>query len=425
MTPGDSADRFHPPADAAARPKPRSGGTSHLVTILATCVAAILLVVLVIRFSAVNALMQAGPGAADLLAPNHSEAVLDRVMDQVRLTGNPAPEVENEAMQAFDKVPLSEVPFVIRARQALARGDGAAADRLLETALRRNPRSRFALLLQLDRDVREGRSRQAAANMATLTRLFSDVGDFLIAELARMAIVPETRTAVSRVMESDPQIRERVLEQLAQRGADPATILQLAGAQARGPTPTETPRWLGLMLDGMVARGEAAEARSIWLRMAGADAASQADNIYDSGFAGLPGPPPFNWDLEMSADGFAERGAGELETEYYGRREARLASQLILLAPGRYRLSFEALGQAEGDAGRLAWTVTCHPGDNRLVEVAIADVDFTPKRFSGEFTVPETGCASQWLRLVGTSAEFPKTQQVKIKGLQITRAGQQ
>jgi len=68
--------------------------------------------------------------------------------------------------------------------------------------------------------------------------------------------------------------------------------------------------------------------------------------------------------------------------------------------------------------------ITCHPGDNRLAEVAITGVEFTPKHFAGNFTVPETGCASQWLRLVGTSAEFPKTQQVKIKGLQISRVGQ-
>jgi hypothetical protein len=422
--PGDSADRFHPPVDVTVRAELRWAGSNRLVRILAAGVAAIVLIVLVVRFSVVNALMQVGPGAAALLVPNHSEAVLDDANDRLRLSGDLGPEVENEAMLAFDKVPLSEVPILIRARIALEEGDNAAADRLLEAVLRRNPRSRLALLLQLDRDVREGRTRQAAVNMATLTRLFSDVSDFLVAELARMATIPDSRPSVSRVMQSDPQMRELVLEQLARRGADPDTILELAGTQARGSAPTETPQWLGLMLQGMVARGEAAEARSLWLRMTGADPASRGGNIYDPGFAGLPGPPPFNWTLEMSADGFAERGSNQLEAEYYGRREARLASQLILLAPGRYQLSFEAEGQAEGDAGRLAWTVTCNPGDGRLAEVAITGVDFTPKRFAGNFTVPETGCASQWLRLVGTSAEFPKTQQVRIKGLQISGAGQ-
>ena len=212
--PGDSADRFHPPVDVTVRAELRWAGSNRLVRILAAGVAAIVLIVLVVRFSVVNALMQVGPGAAALLVPNHSEAVLDDANDRLRLSGDLGPEVENEAMLAFDKVPLSEVPILIRARIALEEGDNAAADRLLEAVLRRNPRSRLALLLQLDRDVREGRTRQAAVNMATLTRLFSDVSDFLVAELARMATIPDSRPSVSRVMQSDPQMRELVLEQL-------------------------------------------------------------------------------------------------------------------------------------------------------------------------------------------------------------------
>ena len=174
----------------------------------------------------------------------------------------------------------------------------------------------------------------------------------------------------------------------------------------------------------MVQRGEVREAEAAWRRLTGADPGGRAGGVYDRDFAGLPGPPPFNWRLETSGDGFAERTGNALHVEYYSRRDAGLASQLMVLAPGRYRMRFTAEGDAEGgEGGRLAWIVSCHPGGRRLVDIVIAGVDFSGKRIAGDFTIPAAGCAGQWLRLVGNSAEFPEDQQVTIRALRIEAAG--
>ena len=396
---------------------------TRIPRVLVAVAGALVLLVLILRVSVADAILQAAPGPAIVLSPHHPEARLDLSTLALTLAGSPEPWREAAAREAFERNPLSEVPFLLAARRDMMEGNGESADGLIAVALRRNPRSRLALLLQLERDVRTGRMESLAARMAVLSRLSSDAGALLVPQLARMAAFPSTRDAVREVLAGDSRLRERVLEQLAQSGAEPELVLELAGDEARRPRAT-VPEWVKKLLDSMVARGQVAQARELWIRQTGISAEAGREPVYDADFAGLPGPAPFNWNLETSADGYAERlrGTPGLQVEYYGRRDARLASQLLLLEPGTYRLSFQAEGQSEGDDTRLAWTVGCLANEQILGEVPIGGVEFTPKTFGGTFTIP-AGCSAQWLRLVGRAAEFPKDQQLTMRELRITRSG--
>ena len=430
MSGRDWADRFRPPAgaeagaDDAAPAAQAAPPRRRLPLALAALLGALLLGWLVVRHSAVNALLELGPDAGAWLSPGHPRVLLEGAFEELQLTGAPDEATGAAALAAFRRSPLSEVPLLIAARAAIAAGDEARADRLIAVASRRNPRSRYALLLELDQHIRLGRPDQAAATMAVLTRSFPDARPLLTGQLARMAAGPGTSEAVRRAMAADPQLRAAVLEQLARQGADTATILRLAGPAPAGATPGETPAWQRLLLEAMVERGEVREAEAAWLRLTAAESSGRAGGLYDRDFAGLPGPPPFNWLLETGGDGFAERTDNALHVEYYSRSDARLASQLILLPPGSYQLSFIAEGEAEGgEGGRLAWIVSCHPGGRRLVDIPIAGVEFSARRIAGAFVVPAGGCPGQWLRLVGNSAEFPKDQRVTIRRLRIEGAG--
>lgn len=236
-----------------------------------------------------------------------------------------------------------------------------------------------------------------------------------------MARDPEVRGAVARIVEQDAGIGRLVLAALARQGTDPDTIFSLAGP-LQPAAEDQAPDWQPTLLNALIARGQVSEARQAWNRMAGT--ASPA-GIYDPEFTGKPGPRPFNWHFDSSRDGFAEFAGSSpgLYVEYYGRRDTVLGGQLLTLSPGRYRLSFAAEGEADGEGGRLAWTVSCPSGNRALASVAIAGVDFTPDRFSEEFSVP-ADCPAQWLRLTGKFGEFPKDQRVTISGLQIEEAAQ-
>jgi hypothetical protein len=146
--------------------------------------------------------------------------------------------------------------------------------------------------------------------------------------------------------------------------------------------------------------------------------------LYDSQFRGLPGPPPFNWNLVTSNAGVAERiDMPGLQIEYYGRIDTEFASQLLLLSPGRYRLAFRAQGDAKGEGSRLSWSVACVGKSAPLLQIPIAAITYSPRVLAGEFTVPAGGCPGQWLRLKGAAGEFTDPQSVTISALQIKKAG--
>ena len=70
----------------------------------------------------------------------------------------------------------------------------------------------------------------------------------------------------------------------------------------------------------------------------------------------------------------------------------------------------------------MLWQVECRGTSNKLLEIVLEGVTFSPKEFAGEFTVP-AGCNAQWLRLLGAAAEFPATQAAKISALTLSRRG--
>ena len=384
-------------------------------------VGALLLAWLVVRISAANALLDARSGAASTFARWHPDVVLRPLGDALQAGGELSDEVTASGLEVLDRAPLSAEPLLLAAREAIERGDTARADRLVLAARRQNPRSRYALILLMEQQLRDRRMDDAALTMAVLSRVMPNSSDLLIAQMARMAQYPEMREATRGVIAEHPEMRGRLLEQLAQQGADADFILALAGPVARNGAAGE-PRWQRLLLDSLVSRNEVSRAREIWGQLTGTRL--PAAGAYDPGFTGMPGPPPFNWSFETSADGVAEisDGAPGLYVEYYARRDVRFGGQLIALPPGRYQLRFEVDGDASGEAGQLSWTISCYPGNRQIGRIPITGVTSGVKAINGMFVVP-AGCGSQWLRLNGKSAEFPKSQQATIRDLRITGAG--
>ena len=104
---------------------------------------------------------------------------------------------------------------------------------------------------------------------------------------------------------------------------------------------------------------------------------------------------------------------GGLHVLFYGREEAVLASQLLLLKPGRYRLRYDVRGAPPGEAP-LSWAVNCLPANSRLAEAPLV---------SGSelaFAVP-AGCRAQELQLRGAIADVPANLDLTIGQLELVR----
>lgn len=320
--------------------------------------------------------------------------------------GSASQAVVEAALQASLRAPLHEAPFAIAGARALRAGEGERAERLLTEARQRNPRSRVARFLLLERYVRTSRTREAAAEMAVLTRLMPEARRMLIAALADLAENAPRNSAIADVLRSDPAIQQDVLDHLAARHAPSGVLLHLAA----GSTPSKRASWPRLVLSDLVERGDVYDAYEFWRRLAGVTTEPTPPTVYNSNFDELPAPPPFNWRFVDTETGTAQPlGAGALRVEHSGGARIPLASQLLLLPSGHYTLSFKAKDDAGGSGATFTWTLRCHRSNIRLASVPVAASPVLPFSADAEFTVP-AGCSAQWLTLSG--APQPATEAV-------------
>lgn len=391
--------------------------------ILVLLAAAILVGWAVVTTSAVNALRR-NPPAAAVVAPYHPQVRATSAMSEFRRNqGRVRPDTLAALTASLDQAPLTEEPFLLNGVAALARGDQRVADRLLAESLRRNPRSKLTRMLLLDGHLRNNRMAAAASQIAMLSRLMPSANQVLIPELARFATDSSTRPALAGALRSDPLLRPEILKHLAITGADADIVLDLARRSGAPLTQSGAADWQAILLQKLVEKGEIARAYDIWKSLLGTSAEGPKLAVHDPRFRGQPGHPPFNWQLGASGGGVAERTRGsQLQVEYYGRAAAELASQVLMLRPGRYRLQFTAGGDADGKGSRLSWRVDCIPSKATAGEIPVRVTGYSPQTMAGSFTVPAMGCSAQWLRLVGTPAEFPAGQSLTLTEVGVREA---
>jgi hypothetical protein len=410
---------------ARGQGRTRRPSVAGLVRFAFALAAAALLAWLVVKTSMVDALVRRQPQAAALVAPDHPRVKIGLAMAEFRRRGGEVGEAgRRSAYSALDQAPLTEEPFFLAGIDALASGKEKEGEKLLAEARRRNPRARGARLILLDRYLRDNRAEEAGVEIAVLNRLIPRAAEVLVPELARMVRDPKTGSALIAVLRHDPVMQQSVLAELARSGADPDLILRIAGSnRATSPTPEGLP-WQRLLLAKLIERGDVTRAHRLWQSFAGLGGSAGEKGLYDGRFEGLRGAPPFNWQLNPGSAGVAERTRGPaLQAEYYGRLNAELAAQLMMLRPGRYRLQFAAEGDAKGEGSRLAWTVACHGSKAPLLHLPLTAISYTPRRLAGEFSVPAAGCAAQWLRLIGIAGEMASAQSATIRDMRIVPAG--
>lgn len=388
----------------------------HSVAIAAT----LGLAAVVVKVDAPDA-FSAYPAALAALAPNDPERVFESAATEVATAPKSISAASLSGVRnAAKEVPLSAEPFFVAGADALFRGETTKGETLLKEARRRNPRHRMARLLLLQEDLRALRVLEATSELKILTRLVPQVTTMIVPALAKLAEDAQTRRAVADALRGDPLLNH-VLLQLAQSGAEPGVVLELArGAPAvNGP---DVPDWRNALVTQFVERKQYDQAFRLWTAFNKAPAIPAGQWIFNPRFERRSEPAPFNWLLSANSVGAAEiQRRGGLSVEYFGRESGDLASQLLLLAPGRYRLQFRVEGNADGQGSLLLWSVTCADAGTRLVELPLKGISYTAATKAFDFTVPAQDCGAQMLRLEGRAGEFPATQAIVVPALALRR----
>ena len=384
-----------------------------IVSILALFLAA-----LVVRNALFDAYVQRNPAGAAAVWPDHPSVILTTGLTEVgaaAATGrqvNPATIRRLLAISA--KAPLAPEPFLVRGVETQLAGDQATARKAFGEARRRDPRSIAARYFLAEQYLKTGQVRHGLSEISALSKLVPGSLDAIAPHLAAFARVPGGAAQVRTMLREQPYLEPLLLGQLVANSGDARLALSIWS----GRITNDDRGWQQQLVTMLVSTGRFQEARAAWSRF---NPGRNLDGeLVDAQFEGN-GRPPFGWSLASGPAGVAEPEAGgKLHVLYYGRDDLTLASQLLLLKPGNYRLTMVITRESPA-AKSLVWIMRCLPASRSLASVDLASAK--NGTLVANIAVPPQDCEAQQLDLAGIAPELPEQVDLTIADLSLSRIG--
>jgi hypothetical protein len=371
----------------------------------------------VVRNSAVAMFAEFRPDSATRVWAGHPAVEIALGMKEIAQSARAGRPVGSSTLakirDAATKAPLAPEPFLVEGVQAQLSGDLNKAETAFRAAQWRDPRSLPAAYFLAEHYLRSGRQIDGLRQIATLARLspagIGGIAPYLAAYAQDRSNWPRMR----ELFRTEQEVEDPVLVALSTDARNAGAVLALADASHR----SARSQWLPVLVRSLVDDGRYADARAVWANIARV-AVPPGQLIYDSSFSRAAAPPPFNWTLTSSTVGLAEREpSGGLHVLFYGQDDGVLASELLLLPPGTYRLSMQLAGERSHE-NELIWTVRC---DKAPAELSRVDLGAAASR-GWAFEIP-ANCPAVWLELSGSSSDVPQQAEASITGLRLDRAG--
>ena len=386
-----------------------------IVRRLLVAMLAVLLALQVVRTAAVGALAESRPEDAARLWPSHPSVETSlgmiAIAEAARDGRAVAPETFGRIFDASAKAPLAPEPFLVRGVQAQLAGDTDVAERAFRAAQRRDGRSLPARYFLADLYLRKGDARPGLAQIAVLARLVPDGANKLAPYVATYARDRANWPSLRALFRAEPYVEDASLAALSADAANADAVLALSDPARR----SGKLRWLPILMGSLGDAGQYAKARNIWSTVARAPLAP-GSLIFDPRFTEGEAPPPFNWTLAASTVGLAERLPGRgLHVIYYGQEDGVLASQLLVLPPGQYRLGTDAPSVPDS-AASLSWRLVCARGNEVIASVPLDQAI----RRGWRFAAPSS-CPAQRLELVGSSSDVARQTDAAIRSIRLER----
>ncbi|MDY6922408.1 MAG: hypothetical protein SWI22_00415 [Pseudomonadota bacterium] len=414
----DRADAAAP----AARPKGRMGEYApYVLTVGAIWLGWQILLQPVIQ--------RAPPEISVRVAPG-SPMVLRRAAEAELVAGHAnedARRFENAAVLARES--LARAPFSVRALRVIGlaearAGREAAANDILTLAGNWSLRDDPAHAWLVDHRLKRGDYASAFAHADTLVRRREDIRPQVF-RLFTVAATHDTARAlpeVARLLALGPPWRQTYLDSLYENveGLQVAVNLAVLLQHTKAPlSNAELTQFYMHLLD----KGQIQAVRTVRERLNRPPAAP----ISNGGFGDPAAPQPFQWRLAQEVGAVVEIVPDEirpsdpaLRIAYDGYSTVQFAEQLLLLSPGRYRLTAQVRAEAGEPSEHLIWSVTCAPGDLRILSApAIGPSATAWGPLSLDFTVSEA-CVGQWLRLESRGGDRRKSNVAWIDRVAIT-----
>jgi hypothetical protein len=289
---------------------------------------------------------------------------------------------------------------------------GAAKDsnealRLLDLAAARSLRDGTIQSAIIDRMIASGGYAEAIYRMDGLMRARPGFRPGLSEVLAQFAQSPESRQALIDVLAADPPWRKGFLGSLAGSKQDLAMVAGVFIGLRSTATPPRMPE-LRPLLDRMVSTGGATAAYSLWLSFLSEDQLARVGYVYDGEFETERTEAPFDWTIKPALNVKArtlvstQTSRGRVLEISFANSQVAYGNvyQSVLVPPGKYVLAgdYKTI-RLETERG-LAWRLYCAGDPSQAIAQSPpmnGTSDWTS--FEVRFTVPETSCESQTLKL--------------------------
>lgn len=310
--------------------------------------------------------------------------------------------------------------------------DTAAVRAAMQEALKRSRRESIAAFWLMHDSFQRGDFSNAVAKADVLMRTRGALTPQVMKYLGEIAASEEGRAVLVTLLAHNPAWRGTFFNALPNSVSAPETPLALMLAlkdQGSPPTPKE----LGPYLRFLVTRNLAGFAYDAWLQFLPPEKAEAVHLLNNANFAEPPGETPFDWGIVRGLNATAEfvpivhgEGARALRFTFgSGRVKFPQISQIVALAPGRYRFEGVAQGAIAAKRG-LRWQFLCHGAKSVAFETEMLYGNSrAPLAFALDIEVPNRqDCRAQVLRLVHdarSASEEMVAGEILIQELSLTR----
>lgn len=371
----------------------------------------------VVRNAAVVALSTLHPAAATKFWAGHPNAEISLGLTEIGDASRLRTPIETHTFalinDAATKAPLAPEPFLVRGIRAQMQGDDENAKRAFLDAQWRDPRSLPAAYFLANYYLTTGDTFAGLQEISIVARLSAGGGGegAAVSMLAKYAQDRTNWPKVRALFASQEYLEDGILLGLAQDARNADAILALAGPDHRKPDSA----WLPILLGKMVDAGDYGRARAIWSSIGGGHKGSAP--VFDPTFSTPGPPPPFNWSFASSTVGLAERQPrGRLHVIFYGNVDGVLASQLLLLQPGNYRVRMQLIDSTVHPE-LLSWSLRCDKTSEPFATATVHEVASKSWSF-----VVGAHCPAQWLELSGRSGDIAEQSEVVIGTFRLSGA---
>jgi hypothetical protein len=352
---------------------------------------------------------------------------------QAALPDHPSPAqiaaARDLALASLRRAPLNAEAMRVLAVAALDAGDRPRSVALLQAGQRWSRRDAMTAVYLMDDALRRADGAQAVRQADIILRLLPETSTAAFPVLRAVAERPAMQRFVVSALVAKPAWRESFVTDMAQKTSDPALLLDVLSHLAdlkSGPEPPE----VEALLNRLVKDRRYIDAFMVWRQFIPVTSPLLRGNIRDPDFEGLAAAPPFAWALKSGPAAEAEilqgppgspSGGRALRVSYDGVSEAQPAQQLLVLAPGPYRLSVQTYVASPQPGTHLVWSVQC-AGGAVLTTTRDAPLYAGWNTLSADFATPDHDCDAQWLTLSAVPQERPADIEVWYGQVQVRRA---